>query len=140
MPRISFFFFTTGGLFVLCGVSLGIWMGANENFTLAPVHAHINLIGWASMGLIGAFYAVAGERAPRKLGWVTYCLMTLGLLVMVPSLALLLLGSKKSLPFLAVSEISVALALLIFVVSVLVTWSRSRNSVAEGLTAAMPAE
>lgn len=140
MPRISFFFFTTGGLFVLAGVSLGIWMGANENFALAPVHAHINLIGWASMGLIGAFYAVAGETAPRKLGWVTYVLMTAGLLVMVPSLAMLLLGDKKIVPVLGVSEMAVALALLIFFVSVLITWSRSRDSVSRGLTAAMPAE
>lgn len=140
MPRISFFFFATGALFVMAGVSLGIWMGVNENFTLAPVHAHINLIGWASMGLMGAFFAVAGEAAPRKLGWVSYVLVTLGLLVMVPSLALLLLGNKAVVPVLGVSEIMVALALLTFFVTVLVTWSRSRGAAAPGLTAAMPAE
>src|SRR3954451_4970760 len=110
MPRISFFFFTTGALFVLAGVGLGIWMGINENFTLAPVHAHINLIGWASMGLMGAFYAVAGEAAPRKLGWVSYGLMTVGLVIMVPMLAKLLLGDKSVTPILGVSEIMVALA------------------------------
>ena len=138
MPRISFFFFATGALFVMAGVSLGIWMGTNENFTLAPVHAHINLIGWASMGLIGTFFAVASDSAPRKLGWVSYALMTLGLLIMAPSLSLLLLGNKKVVPFLGISEIMVALGLLTFFVTVLITWSRSRAS--GGLTAAMPAE
>lgn len=136
MPRISFFFFATGALFVLAGVGLGIWMGMNENFTLAPVHAHINLIGWASMGLIGAFFAVAGENAPRKLGWVIYGLQTLGLLVMIPMLTRLLLGDKSVAPFLGVSEIMVALALLLFFVAVLITWSRNKSA----LTAAMPAE
>jgi hypothetical protein len=140
MPRISFFFFATGGLFVLAGVSLGIWMGIHENFTLAPVHAHINLIGWASMGLMGAFYAVAGERAPRKLGWVSYGLMTLGLIVMIPTLARLLLGDKSLVPVLGVSEMMVALAMLVFFIAVLITWSRSRTASSTGLTAAMPAE
>ena len=140
MPRISFFFFATGGLFVMAGVSLGIWMGMHENFTLAPVHAHINLIGWASMGLMGAFYAVAGERAPRKLGWVTYGLLTLGLFIMVPTLAKLLMGDKTVTPILGVSEMMVALGMLIFFVSVLMTWSRSRSNASAGLTAAMPAE
>jgi hypothetical protein len=140
MPRISFFFFATGALFVLAGVGLGIWMGIHENFTLAPVHAHINLIGWASMGLIGAFYAVAGEAAPRKLGWTTYVLQTLGLLIMVPSLAKLLLGDKSIIPVLGVAEIMVALSLLVFFVSVLITWSRSKSASPAALTAAMPAE
>ena len=138
MPRISFFFFTTGALFVLCGVGLGIWMGANENFTLAPVHAHLNLIGWASMGLMGAFFAVAGEAAPRKLGWCSYGLITAGLAIMVPSLAMLLLGDKAIVPVLAGSEILVALAMLLFFITVVVTWSR--RSPAVGLVAAMPAE
>jgi hypothetical protein len=137
MPRISFFFFATGALFVLAGVGLGIWMGVNESFTLAPVHAHINLIGWASMGLIGAFYAVAGDAAPRKLGWATYVLQTLGLLIMIPMLAKLLMGDKSVVPVLGASEMMVALALVIFFVSVLITWSRSRGG---AMTAAMPAE
>jgi hypothetical protein len=136
----QFLLFTTGALFVLAGVGLGIWMGMKENFTLAPVHAHINLIGWASMGLIGAFYAVAGDAAPRKLGWTIYLLQTLGLLVMIPMLAKLLLGDKSVVPFLGVSEMMVALALLLFLVSVLITWSRSRAGSGAALTAAMPAE
>lgn len=137
MPRISFFFFTTGALFVLSGVSLGIWMGMHENFTLAPVHAHINLIGWASMGVIGAFYAVAGEAAPRKLGWAIWGLQTLGLLIMIPMLAKLLLGDKSVAPILGASEMMIALALLLFLVAVIITWSRSKGA---ALTAAMPAE
>lgn len=138
MPRISFFFFTTGALFVLAGVGLGIWMGMHENFTLAPVHAHINLIGWASMGLMGAFYAVAGEAAPRKLGWVTWGLMTAGLAVLAPCLAILLLGDKSIAPVLGIGEMAVALAMLSFFVAVLITWSRSAKT--SGLTAAMPAQ
>jgi glycine cleavage system H protein len=56
----------------------------------APAHAHLNLVGWASMGLMGAFYGYAGERASRLLGWINYAVSTVAVLVMVPALYVLL--------------------------------------------------
>jgi hypothetical protein len=35
---------------------LGIGMGAAHNFTLAPLHAHINLIGFVSHAIFGMAY------------------------------------------------------------------------------------
>ena len=40
-------------LYLIVGVGLGIAMGATENFTLRPVHAHLNLLGWTTMALGG---------------------------------------------------------------------------------------
>ena len=37
-------------------VALGITMGIAGNHTLFPVHAHLNLLGWVSMALIGLIY------------------------------------------------------------------------------------
>ncbi|MEY4554994.1 MAG: hypothetical protein RL093_113 [Pseudomonadota bacterium] len=57
-------------LFALVGVSLGYWMGVTQQFGLSPVHAHINLLGWASMFLYGLFYRAfprAGEGLLPKL-------------------------------------------------------------------------
>ena len=34
------------------GVTLGVVMGIRHDFSLAPVHAHINLVGWASLRLV----------------------------------------------------------------------------------------
>ena len=45
------------------GVRLGIFMGTSEHFSLAPVHAHINLIGWASLALFGIVYKLYPEMA-----------------------------------------------------------------------------
>jgi len=45
MPRVSAAFFATGVICVLIGMGWGMYMGANENFTLAPAHAHLNLLG-----------------------------------------------------------------------------------------------
>ena len=46
-------------VYFVLGVALGVVMGATNNFTLRPVHVHLNLLGWVSMaliGLIGHFY------------------------------------------------------------------------------------
>ena len=39
-------FLRLGVLSALVGMSLGVWMGANQDFVLRPVHAHINLLGF----------------------------------------------------------------------------------------------
>ena len=38
------------------GVSLGAYMGASGDHTLRPVHAHINLLGLATLAIIGLIY------------------------------------------------------------------------------------
>ena len=49
MPRVSAAFFVVGGLLLLTGMILGEYMGSHENFTLSPLHAHINLLGWVTL-------------------------------------------------------------------------------------------
>ena len=44
---------------------LGIWMGMHEDFTLAPVHAHINLLGWVTLALYGLYHRGV-ERASNR--------------------------------------------------------------------------
>jgi hypothetical protein len=140
MPKVSFAFFATAVVFVLIGMTLGVFMGATENFQMAPVHAHLNLIGWASMGLMGTFYALAGDKAPRRLAWVNYGLMTGAVAVMTPSLAILLSGNKAIIPVLSVSELAAVAGMLTFFAAVLITWARSSRPVVNPLAAAMPAE
>lgn len=61
-------FFIIGILFALTGMMLGIWMGITgpEVFNYAPVHAHINLVGWATLFLFGLWYR--GEPAAAASG------------------------------------------------------------------------
>lgn len=124
MSRVTLAFYVTGVLFVLMGMSLGVYMGSNENFTLAPVHAHMNLIGWASMALMGAFYAFAGARTPRRLAWASYGLMTAGVLVMIPSLAKVVSNDASGLPFLIGSYLLLFGGMLCFLGSVIIAWRR----------------
>jgi hypothetical protein len=65
MPRLSLAFFSAGALCALTGMVWGAVMGSTQDFTLAPAHAHLNLVGWATLALMGTFYAVSARPA----GW-----------------------------------------------------------------------
>ena len=68
MSRISIAFFGSAALYALAGMALGMFMGASGDHSLAPVHAHINLLGWATLALMGSFYGLAGSRTPNSTG------------------------------------------------------------------------
>jgi hypothetical protein len=118
MPRVSAAFFVTGGLFLLSGIFVGMYMGAHEDFRLAPAHAHINLVGWVTMALYGGFYAFTAKTMSPRLAWANYLLALVGALIQGPSLgALLVTGDKKFLTPLITGETITTLALLVFLVS-----------------------
>jgi hypothetical protein len=56
MRRVDLFFLLLGSVMLLAGVVLGVVMGATHDFQLSPVHAHVNLVGWASLALFGLTY------------------------------------------------------------------------------------
>ena len=58
MNRIGYVLLTLAAVYLVIGISLGIAMGVAHDFRLAPLHAHINLVGWVTHGLMGlAFIA-----------------------------------------------------------------------------------
>jgi hypothetical protein len=47
---------------------LGGFMGMTQQFTLAPVHAHLLLLGWASLALAGIVYHLYPARVGHATG------------------------------------------------------------------------
>lgn len=90
MPRVAAAFFGAGLVFVIAGMALGEYMGAHNDFLYAPVHAHMNLLGWVTPALCGTFYALTRETYSPRLAWTTFGLLTMGVLIMIPTLAMLL--------------------------------------------------
>ena len=74
-------FFRTAILLALAGILLGIFMGMNQDFRLAHMHAHLNLLGWVSFFVFGGYYALAPQAAEGVLPKVHYTLCLIGLLV-----------------------------------------------------------
>jgi len=60
------------------GFAFGIWVGINESFDQAHRHAHINLVGWASMVLFGLLYRAFPALAENQLTAVHFALYNLG--------------------------------------------------------------
>ena len=90
MPRVAAAFFASAVVFVIAGMLLGEYMGANNDFLYAPVHAHINLLGWVTLALCGTFYTLTRDTYSLRLAWTTFSLVTTGVLLMIPTLAMLL--------------------------------------------------
>jgi hypothetical protein len=105
-------------VYLIAGVALGIAMGASENFTLRPVHAHLNLLGWATIAIAGLVYAVFPEAAESRLAKVHFWLHNGSLPVMMGALTLLLLGHANVVPILAISEFVAAAGVLVFALNV----------------------
>jgi hypothetical protein len=120
MPRVSAAFFVMGGLLLLSGMVLGEYMGAHENFSLAPLHAHINLLGWVTLTLYGTFYTLTKDTYSPRLAWTNFVLSTIGVLAMIPVLALLLTtpdGGKTYGPLAGLAGGIALLGLLVFLIS-----------------------
>ena len=105
-------------LYLIAGVALGIMMGASEDFTMRPVHAHINLLGWATMALAGLVYAVYPLAAASRLAKAHFWLHNISLPAMAIALAFVVAGNRALVPVLAISEILASLGILVFAANI----------------------
>jgi hypothetical protein len=103
-------------------------LGMTENFTLAPAHAHLNLIGWATGGLYGTFYALTKDTMSPKLAWAQFWISTIGVAILIPSLALFLLDptAKTYVPGVGIGSLLVFVGVIVFGVSVVREFTRKR--------------
>jgi len=101
-------------VYLMVGVGLGIVMGSTEDFTLRPVHAHLNLLGWATLALAGLIYSVYPDAGKSRLARAHFWLHNLSLPVMMGSLAWFLQGHPEIVPVLATAEIVAAVGVIAF--------------------------
>ena len=126
-------------LCVLTGMSWGMWMGAHQDFTMAPAHAHLNLLGFVALSIMGTFYALAGDLAPVRLAWVNFVLSFGSVVILIPMLAKLLAGDTALGPMMAGPEIGAVAGMACFLGSIVIVWRRSAGAAAPRAATA-PAE
>jgi hypothetical protein len=107
-------------IYLMVGIGIGIAMGASHNFTLRPVHAHINLLGFTVLTLAGLVYTVFPEAGASRLARIHFWLHNLSLPVMMGSLALLLQGDETFVPALIASEFIAAAGVLAFAANIFI--------------------
>ena len=122
MPRVSLAFFTVAALCGLVGMLWGMHMGMSQDFTMRPAHAHLNLLGWVTLAIMGGFYVLAGERASPKLAWTNFFLSSAGVIIAIPMLAQVLAGNTALGPMMVWPEILIVAGMVTFIISVLKVW------------------
>ncbi|MEJ0060694.1 MAG: hypothetical protein WDM79_14455 [Terricaulis sp.] len=85
--RYDAIFIIAGLLCLLCGEGLGIWMGVHENFTLAPAHAHLNLVGWVTLSLYGLIHRTYPGLKTSRLAPVQCVLAVIGAVLLPAGIA-----------------------------------------------------
>ncbi len=113
IPLPGRLFLRTAVLTGLAGMVLGIVMGARHDFTLAPVHAHVNLLGWVSMFLFAAYYIIV-PGADRRLALWQYGASLIGLVMMTIGIGGSVTGREALVPVAIFGSLFTVASMLIF--------------------------
>lgn len=101
-------------LFAFVGMGLGIQMGIAHDFTAAPIHAHINLVGWVTLALYGLVHRAYPAMATSRLAWPQFWIAGAGAIVFPIGIAISIYREQ---PLLAIlGSLAIILAMLLFIV------------------------
>lgn len=118
--NISRSFLVIGSLYLLVGIGLGSYMGASGDHSLAPVHAHINLLGFTLMTVFGLAYRVIPGLADGLLAKGHFWLHQIGALMLLVGLFLMMSGrvAEETIgPMFPVAELAVLLGAVLWAVN-----------------------
>ena len=108
---------------LLAGMIAGITMGIQQNFVLAPAHAHLNLVGGVLLFLFGFYYRVFPAAGRTMLARIQGWLHILGSILFPTGIALVLVSGKAYIAAPIVGSLVVVLAMVLFVVVIFRTRS-----------------
>ena len=128
MKNVDLKFLLLAALMLTAGVGLGIRMGIVHDFSLAPVHAHINLVGWASLALFGIVYRLYPAMAESRLAGLHFILAAPAAVMFPIGIALSILAER---PLVAiVASLFWMAGVLLFLVNLIRQAFRSRSAAA----------
>jgi hypothetical protein len=112
--RLSQRWFLAAITYFVIGIGFGVYMGASGDRALFTVHAHINLLGWASMGVTGLLYRSFPAAAQTRLAAWHFWLYQLAVPVMLLAVAFIYSGVKDADPVAGAASVVVFVSVLLF--------------------------
>jgi hypothetical protein len=103
-------------IYLLVGMVFGIWMSATQDHTLAPAHAHLNLIGGVLMAIFGGFYTLFPGAANSIIAKLQVATAHLSVWFMFPGVMMAILGKGDTLA--KIGSILAIITIVLFVVQV----------------------
>ena len=124
--------FKAAVLFVLAGMAWGMQMAGTGDHSAYPAHAHLNLLGWVSLFLIGIYYRLHPALERVRLAFVQIWVWIVGVVVQAIGVGLVHTGSAEAEPAAAGGSVLVIVSMLLFGWMVF----RSERAVAPGVAPA----
>jgi len=113
-------------VYFVVATAIGLYMGITGSHGLIPVHAHLNLLGWASLALTGLLYDRFPAATSTRLYPIHFWVYNLTLPVAMLTLALLLLrGIEALVPIVGIVSLVLFASIVTFAVNI---WRSSRAS------------
>jgi hypothetical protein len=116
-------------LYFVAAVCMGVFMGASHDHRLMSVHAHMNLLGWVTMTLIGFFYWFFPRQAQSRVATTQFWLHQVGLPGMMIALGLRIYGNEAAGEFIGIFSLLVLASVLLFAGNILVALQRASKPV-----------
>ena len=120
--NVSRYFILAGAVYLIIGVCFGIYMASAAKYSFAPVHAHINLLGFTLMTVFGILSRVFPETGLSRLARIHFWLHLGGTVVMLTMLYLLFAGHIRNsamFPIAPISEAAILLGIVLYAYNVL---------------------
>jgi hypothetical protein len=120
--NISRSFILVGAAFLIIGVSFGIFMGGSGDHTFAPLHAHINLLGFTLMTVFGVLYRVFPETGLSNLARLHFWLHLGGTTLLLVMLFLFFserITPEAMFPLAPIAEVLVMAGILTYAYNIL---------------------
>jgi hypothetical protein len=120
--------FKAAVLFAMTGMAMGIAMAATHDHSVFPAHAHLNLLGWVSLFLIGIYYRLNPPLDISRAALVQVVVWILGTIVLTIGVAAIYLGYPAAEPIAIVGSLIVFADMLLFAVLVFRPSSKASRS------------
>ena len=108
-------------LILLVGMLAGIAMGIEQDFALAPAHAHLNLVGGVMLFLFGLYYRMVPAAGDSRLAKLQGWLHIVGAVLFPAGVAIVILKGAAFIPVPVVGSLFALAATALFAVIVLRT-------------------
>ena len=115
MPNASFLFITIAIVYAVIGMIFGIMMGVTEAFDYGDLHAHINLLGWASLAIFGLVYRAYPEMAKSRMTLIHFWVANAGIVVFLVGIYFVLTNGNAALAI--VGSLLVLASMFIFLIN-----------------------
>ena len=126
MQNIDRLFILTGIVFILCGMALGLHMGASQGDPLRPVHAHLDLLGFTLWFLFRLADHVWPQMKQGPLCLIHYGLHTIGTIVSMTVLVFLLPNPEMGPTLGPITDLSAALTTVGVLIFAFLFWRRGK--------------